>query len=130
MATRGLSYDHPNMTVRREHGFVTTAGNATVSGHFMHFQKARAVAAHVQVHTAGTTAGATLTFKLGTTSIGAVTLTTNTAGYTTSVVFDNKTAASMDYFTVTNGTDATCRAYVTYEYQVLPDAVHTVPDDA
>lgn len=120
------SYSSANATVRREQYAESAAGNAAESCKFRTFQKARLKAAHVVVMVAGTSVGHLVTLKHGTTSIGAVTLSTSAAGVSTSITDLNRDLAALDQISLTNGTDATGRVQVVYEYEVMHDAVQTV----
>lgn len=117
-----MRYDHPNVIVRRESSHTSVAGNGTVSCRFAHFQKMRLHAAHVQVITAGTTAGNHAIIRDGTTVLGTATLGTSAAGVKVSLTGLNRTVESGNMLSATNGTDATGVYQVTYEFQVLPEA--------
>lgn len=124
-----MSYDDGNATRREEAKVWTTAGNATISGKFMVFQKTRVNAAHAKVDVAGTTAGnsATVIQVSGTTTttLASFALSTSTAGVTTDVTGIAATLLPYDHVYVVNGTDATGRALVTIEMQQTPDAVRS-----
>jgi len=122
-----MRYDHPNCIIRREATYQTTAGNGAVSARFASFQKARLKAVHTQVITAGTSAGAgnSLILKQGTTALATFTLGTTAAGAIQSATGLDAALASGDVLSVTNGTDATGLNLVTYEFEVLPDAVQS-----
>ncbi len=120
-----MRYDAPNCTVRREDCFLTTAGNGAVSARFATFQKKRLHAVHVQAVTAGTTAGHTVIIKDGTTALGTATMGTSAAGTKVALTSLNRTVETGNVLSATNGTDATGVALVTYEYQMLPDAVQS-----
>jgi len=124
MATKGMAYDHPNFTIRRERSVLTTAGNGTGTEAFMSFQKTRLITAYIKVQTAGTSAGHNIQFQNNGVSFATVTLGTNTANYTTSVSL-NQSIDPYDHWRTVNGTDATGRAYITWEYETLPTAVVT-----
>lgn len=124
-----MDYANSNCAIRRECPMETVAGAAAVSAKFSVFQKSKLVAVHAVVSVAGTSAGAgnSLVITHGTTAIGTFTLGTSTAGASFSLTGTNlnRTLASFDRVTATNGTDATGRAIVIYEYQVLPDATQS-----
>lgn len=117
-----MRYDHPNCVVRRESSHTSVAGNGTASCRFAHFQKMRLHAVHVQVVTAGTTAGHQAVIRDGTTVLGTATLGTSAAGTKVKLANLNRIVESGKMLSATNGTDATGVHQVTYEYQVLPDA--------
>ncbi len=123
MATR---YDHPNCTVRREVSAYGAAGANGTYAQYMPYQKMRLVAAHFKVVVAGTSAGSGhgFTVRNGTTSIGAIALNTETAGVTTSVTLGD-TIDSFETLNALGGTDATGAAQITWEYEVLPDALQS-----
>jgi hypothetical protein len=120
-----MAYDSPDHTVRREHSLLTVAGATTESGRMVSFQKMRLKRAHAQVVTAGTATTHALTIRNGTTSIGSIALSTLTANSNVSSAVLNATFESMQRLNVLSGADATGVALVTYEYEVLPDAVST-----
>lgn len=121
-----MSYNSPNATVRREWSDETTAGSGAVSAKFRSFQKVKLIAAHAYVNTAGTSAasGHTPILKHGTTSIGQFALATDVANTKVSVTL-NRDIPSGELLSITNGTDATGKAQIVYEYEVYHDAVHT-----
>lgn len=131
MADRDFAYDHPAYLVPEIVNITTTAGNGAIS-RFVAFTNVILKSVQVTCVTAGTTAGHTLTFRTitgtgtTTTSIGAVTLTTNTTGVTTNVPLNNVALARGEMLTITNGTDATGVAAVAVELNVRPGAVFTV----
>ena len=118
------SYDNANSSLRREYAIETAAGNAAVSAKFAQFQQFRLVAVHTHITVAGTSAGAgnSLVLRHGTTVLGTFTLGTNTVRSTQSLDTADRVVESLQDLTVTNGTDATGRAIVVYEYQTLPTA--------
>ena len=85
MATNSMRYDHPNILVRREHSITPSAGATTVAGKVRNFQAMRLKAAHATVTTAGTATTMGYDVYSGTTSVGTIPLSTNTAGYILSV---------------------------------------------
>jgi hypothetical protein len=125
MATR---YDHPNVIVRREQSFLGAAATAGTLGHWIPQQKMNLVAVHAHVVTAGTSdttnAYTVRAGAVGTTSIGAITIGTATAGSRVSAAI----GVTVDEGALLNclkGNDATGVSMVSYEYEVLPDAVQT-----
>jgi hypothetical protein len=119
-----MAYDNPNATIRREDSFLSVAGAAGVSCRFVTYQAKRLKAVHAMVVTAGSSnsPGHALTIKNGTTSIGLLALGTQTAGALVSVTGLNASVASLGLLSMTNGTDATGVALVTYEYHMDHDA--------
>lgn len=121
-------YDNPNATIRRCQSAETVAGANGVSAKWMEFQKLRLKAVHHKVTTAGTSAGAgnAAIIKAGTTALATFTLGTTTAGANQTINLGAVAAAlevaSLTDITCTNGTDATGRGIVSYEYEILPDA--------
>jgi hypothetical protein len=120
-----MGYDNPEYQIRRTACYETAAGNGAVGAKFASFQKLRLKAAHAIVTTAGTSAGHTLTIKNGTTALGTMTLGTSAAGVTASVTGLDSTVESLAQLTATNGTDATGKALVVYEYEVHPDTTES-----
>jgi hypothetical protein len=120
----GMAYDSPQFTTRRE-AFMgnTTAGATTEFCKFRHFQKMRLKQVHAAVVVAGTVTGHGYDVYHGTTSIGAITLSTNTAGSLANSAVLNEVCASMDQISVKSLADATGTAAIAYEFEVLPDAV-------
>lgn len=123
-----MAYDNPNALVRRDANFLSVAGNGTVGGRFWTFQKRRLKAVHALVVTAGTSTspGHALTIKNGTTSIGLLALGTQTAGSIVSATGLDASVPASTLLSVTNGTDATGVANVTYEYHYEYDAVRSL----
>lgn len=117
-----MRYDHPNAIIRRESSHTSVAGNGAASCRFAHFQKMRLHAVHVQVVTAGTSAGHNAVIRDGTTVLGTATLGTSAADTKVALTGLNREVASGNMLSATNGTDATGVYQVTYEYQVMPDA--------
>lgn len=121
-----MSYDEGNFTIRREENAgVAGGGSTTEYAKFRHFQKMRLKAVHVAVETAGTNTGHGLGIYHGTSSIGAIALSTNAAGYTASSAVLDETVDSLEQVSVKTLVDATGLARVIYEYEVLPDAVQS-----
>jgi hypothetical protein len=127
-----MSYSDPNHTVRREHfAGATTAGATTTGLKFRSFQAMRLKNVHVAVLVAGTATTHKLDVMKGTTSVGTIALSTNTAGYTASADtsgpgLDVDFASLTDELSVKSGADATGTAQVIYEFEVLPSAVPTL----
>ena len=121
-----MSYDDANSVIRRE-GFAGEAGGAATTEYtkFRSFQAAKLKKAHAVVTTAGTTTGHGLGVYHGTTSIGSITLGTAAAGATAASATLDRALAACDQVSVKTLADATGKAHVIFEYEVLPDAVKT-----
>ncbi len=125
MATKSMSYDHPTYTSNREHCVGEVGGAATtVYGKYHQYTGFKLKAVHVRVTTAGTAGTHKLDIYQGTASIASVTLTTNVAGYTTSVAVGSN-YTSLQALEVKTGADATGKAVVSYEYEHTPGALVT-----
>ncbi|THF55920.1 hypothetical protein [Pseudothauera rhizosphaerae] len=121
-----MSYDDPNFQIRRERYAGEAGGSATTEyGKFRSFQKIRLKAVHAVVTVAGTATTHKLDILHGTTSIGAIALSTSTAGVKSSSTTLDRSVGSLEAISVKSGADATGKADVIYEYEVLPDAVQT-----
>ena len=123
-----MGYSDPNFTVRREH-FAGEAGGAatTTYGKFRAFQKLKLK----KVHAVATVAGTATTHKLdvfhGTTSVGTIALSTGAAETTkASSAVLNLVVAPLEEISVKSGADATGKAAVVYEYEIVHDAVQTL----
>ena len=124
----GLRYDHPNNVVRREQSYLGAASASGTLGHMIPQQKMNLIAVHAHVITAGThdtnMAYTVRAGGVGTTSIGAITIGTATAGSRISQAI----GVAVDEGALLNclkGSDGTGVAMIAYEYQVLPEAVQT-----
>src|SRR5690606_9551658 len=122
--TMNQTYDGPDFNVRREFNADSVAGNGTVSCRFASYQTCRLKAAHLEVIAAGTSAGAgnAAILKAGTTALATATLGSSTAGTRQTIDLEDAVLASLDRFSVTNGTDATGRVHVSLEYEHMSDA--------
>lgn len=122
MATQKGPVDHPSYIT---HGMIslgrTTAGNANVS-RFSFPSAIRVRNFSATVITAGTsdTAGHLLIIKNGTSSIGAIILGSSTANAVATSGDLNSTLAVGSVLSITNGTDATGVASVTFESHIDP----------
>lgn len=127
MSTSGQRYDHPNCVVRREiHVNNLTGIASTAMQRILFFQKTRIKAVHSLVITAGTNDAAGVDLLNGTTSVGAITHGTDTAGsINTSGAIDSDIAANGYLEIKGKATSATMVNSYTIECEVLPDAVHT-----
>lgn len=122
-----MAYDEANAQVRRElhTGNITGAASASMNK-FMFFQAATLKKVHGLVATAGTNASAGIDIYVGTTSVGAVTFGTNTAGYTvSSSALDSSVPASGLVEIKGKANSATMVVSLSLEYEVLDDAVQS-----
>jgi len=126
MATASLRYDHANNLIRREHYISATAGATTEFGKIRNFQAMKLKAVHATVITAGTATAHGYDVYSGTTSVGTVTLSTNTAGVQVSAVLSNAAVAAQDTMHVKSLADATGAADIVLEYETDKAAVVTV----
>lgn len=117
-------YDDANSATRRTHAAETVAGANGVGAKFANYQAFKLIAVHAIVTVAGTSAGAgnAAIIKNGTTAVATCTLGTVAAGGTVSLTV-NSAVPSLTQLTCTNGTDATGKALILYEYQLSPDAL-------
>lgn len=125
---RNQSYDHVNNLITREMRFDGPAAASGTVGLWSPQQKMRLVAVHGVVQVAGTNvAGNTYTVRggvNGTTSIGALAMGTNTAG----AVVHQAIGSVVDRGEALNllkGADATGVSGLSYEWEVLPDALQS-----
>lgn len=128
MATRGVRYDHPNNLIRREIHVNNVTGAASASmAKVRTFQAGKLKAVHSLVITAGTNAAAGVDIYSGTTSVGAITHGTDTAGTQhTSGVIDATLAANSYLEIKGKANSATMVNSYCVEYEVTPNAVQTV----
>ena len=125
MPTQSLRYDHCNHLVRRELPIVPTAGATTEFGKTRHFQAMRLKSAHAVVTTAGTSTAHGYDVYSGTTSVGSITLGTNTAGYKASVDLGDIDVAAQDSMSVKSLADATGVAEIQLEFETDKAALVT-----
>ena len=118
-----MGYADPNFTVRREAQAITTAGATTEGAKFRSFQAMRLKKVHAAVITAGTATTHGYNVFHGTTSIGAIALSTSVAGVVASSAVLDRTVASMEQVSVKSLADATGVSQIVFEYEVTPDAV-------
>jgi hypothetical protein len=125
-ATKDESYSDPqhNITIS---AFAGEAGGAATTEYckFRDFMTTKLRAAHIAVTTAGTATTHAINLYHGTTSIGAVALSTATAGVTTSILLATpRSIAAMDQISVKSGADADGKVHVVYEYEYPYGALH------
>jgi len=126
-----MPYDDPDFSIRREN-FAGEAGGGTTTEYakFRVFQASRLKKVHAFITTAGTATTHAINVYHGTTSIGAIALSTSTAnanalgGVSSSALLDRVLAAG-DQISVKTGADAVGKAHIIYEYEVTPDAVQS-----
>lgn len=122
MAVKSDKYDSPNYTINREHCAGEIGGGATtVYAKFHNYMGFKLKTVHFRVTTAGTTTGAGFDVYQGTTSIATIALSTNTAGYTTSLAVGSD-YTSLQALELKSLADATIKAVVSYEFANTPGA--------
>lgn len=121
-----MAYDSPDYIIRREYTATpASAGATTESNKFRSFQAIRLKKVHAAVITAGTATTHGYNVFHGTTSIGAIALSTSTAGSVASSGLFNRAIPSLEQLSVKSLADATGIAQIVYEFEVTPDAVET-----
>ena len=120
-------YDVPNAQTTREALGQTEAGGGATTEYakFTSFQKIKLKKAHAMVTTAGTITGHGFDVYSGTSSIGTISLSTSAEYSSASSGALDATVASMGQVSVKSLADATGKAIITYEYEVLWDAVQS-----
>lgn len=122
-----MAYDSPNNTVRREAQFSKVTGIASTNIiRMLCFQKTRIKKVHALCMTAGTDAAAGVDILNGTTSVGAITFGTDTAGTTYSSGALDSTITALSYLEIKGkaGSATMVHSYAV-EYEVLPDSVQS-----
>ncbi len=123
MTTR---YDHPNVIVRREFSGRTAASANGTNLPMLHYQKLKMKAVHARVVTAGTNVGNNIfTIRRNTTNIGTIAIGTATAGSIISASLSDAEVGSLETVNALKGADATGVVDLTYEYEVLPEALQS-----
>lgn len=127
MPGTSVNYDHPNCTVRREiHVNNVTGIASTMFQRILMHQAFKLKAVHSLVVVAGTNDAAGVDILIGTTSVGALTHGTDTAGSINTSGTINSTGTANDYIELKGkATSATMVNSYSIEYEVLPDAVFT-----
>lgn len=121
-----MSYDDPDFSIRREQFAGEAGGGATTEyTKFRSFQAARLKKVHAAVTVAGTATVHGFDVYHGTTSIGTIALSTNTAGSLAHSALLDRTLASLDQVSVKSLADVVGKAHIIYEYEVTPDAVQS-----
>jgi len=122
-----FGYADPNATIRREHCVSVEAGGAATTEYakFRSFQRMRIKKVHFAATVAGTNAGHGFGIYSGTTSVGSISLGTSTANTEVSSSALDIIVEPMDQVSVKSLVDATGKAQVVYEYEVLHDAVQS-----
>lgn len=120
------AYSDANQVVRREANIGEVGGAATTAyGKFRHFQRLKLKRVHAVVTVAGTNAAHKVDVYHGTTSIGTIALGTAVAETRVSSAILNEIVESLEEVSVKTGADATGKAHIVYEHEVLWDAVQT-----
>lgn len=119
-----MAYDSPNFEVRREIAQAGIAGVASgAMAKFLVFQKTKLKKVHALITTAGTNAAAGFDIYVGTSSVGAITIGTDTAGVTKSSALLNASVPAMGVIELRGKADsATAVVSVVIEHEVEPDA--------
>jgi len=118
-------YTSPDYNINREHCVGEVGGAATtVYGKFHSFAATKLKAVHARVTTAGTATTHALNVYIGTTSVGAIALSTSTAGSVASLALGSD-VASLEAVEVKTGADADGKAVVSYEYEYQKAALIT-----
>jgi hypothetical protein len=127
MTGTSVDYAHPNCTVRREERVNNLTGIASTSMQkILFYQKVKIKRVKSLVVTAGTNDAAGVDLLNGTTSFGAITHGTDTAGSINDSGTLNETIAANGYLDIKGkATSATMVNSYMIEYEVLPDAVFT-----
>lgn len=121
-----MAYDSPDYLIRREHCCPpTTAGATTKGSKFRHFQAIKLKKAHAAVITAGTATAHGYNIFVGTTSVGAIALSTNGTNVTASSGAIDVNVSSLEEISANSLSDATGVAQITYEFEVRPDATES-----
>jgi len=120
-----MAYDDPDYLVRREVDRITIAGATTEGAKFRSFQAMRLKKVHAAVITAGTATTHGYNVFHGTTSVGAIALSTSAAGVSASSALLNLEIAAMAQLSVKSLADATGVGHIVYEYEVTNDAVQS-----
>ena len=131
MAVRSMEYAHPAYLVPQITGIDIPATTVAQAGRVAAWTTMIAKSCQLVVLTAGTdTVIPTVTFRkinsTSTTTIGTANLSTNSAGYTTNVLFTNSTFAQGDVFVAVKGADATAVFGGGVEWLISPGANVTV----
>lgn len=117
MGTKQKQYTDPDYNISRDHCPGEVGGAATTAyGKFHAFAATKLKAVHARVTTAGTATTHKLDVYIGTTSVGTIPLSTNTAGYTASALIGSN-VDSLQGVEVKTGADAAGKAVVSYEYE-------------
>ena len=122
-----MRYDHPNAVVRRETHVVNRTGIASATHtKVLFFQKAKLIAVHSLVTTAGTNASAGDDIYIGTTSVGAITQGTDAANTVNTSGAINSDISANSYVDIRGKANSATKvnSYV-LEYEVYHDASQT-----
>lgn len=117
-----MSYDTDFMNRQCRDG-IAAAGATTEAVKFRNFMAMRLKKVHATVVIAGTATTHGYDVYHGTTSIGTIALSTNTAGVTASSALLDRDIESMEQVSVKSLADATGSAHIVYEFEHQQDAV-------
>lgn len=122
-----MSYDDANSSIARESRMGTLTGVASAAfARFHCFQKTRIKQIRGTVVVAGTNASAGIDIYNGTTSVGSITVGTNTAGtIVSSGALNTDVAADSFYELRGKANSATMQVALVAEERVLPEAVNS-----
>jgi hypothetical protein len=122
-----MAYDDADYVIRHETRVNNITGIAsTMMARVLFFQTARLKKVHAVAITAGTNAAAGVDILVGTTSVGALTFGTDTAGTTYSSSVLNTTIPALGIVEIKGkATSATMVHSYCIEYEVTPDAVQS-----
>ncbi len=118
-----MRYDHPTVIARRFDNAGVMAAGTTAQLHQLIPPLSRLKRVHARVHTAGTATAYVVDVYHGTTSISTIALGTGAAGITGTTGLLDTAIAALDQIYFQAAGDATGRAIVNYEWEILPDAV-------
>jgi hypothetical protein len=122
-----MAYDAPEFVTRFERSLGNLTGIASTSMHkSLFFQKAKLKKIHALCITAGTNAAAGVDIYVGTTSVGALTFGTDTAGSTYSSAALDTDIPALGYIELKGkATSATMVHAYLAEYDIYHDAVRS-----
>lgn len=122
-----MAYDAPDFLIRREKNLDNVTGIAsTMMRRALFFQAARLKKVHALCITAGTADAAGVDIYVGTTSVGALTFGTDTAGSVYHSAALDATVPQSGYVEIKGkATSATMVHSYALEYEVTPDATES-----
>lgn len=125
-STSDRAYTDPNFNVRRENPHIAGGAATTAYGRDIAFQARRLKALHAQVITPGTATTHALNLYVGTSSIGAISISTATAGSNFSLQGLDRLVPSLAKIEVRTAADASGIAAICYEFDIDPSAAQSV----